>query len=280
MEEFRYSYIGCDDSLNRIQSITLRRSTNGGLTWTNVQYALYEYYGQGEDHGSVGDLKTVSRIGNVSNTLSGLGADYYRYYKDGEQNGFRHGLKYIFKTGDLLKLFEAAAEEDWLSMTDMQMAPYASMYFEYDNQRRVVKEKVDGGTQTFSFQYFMGSVSSSSSVWLSKTIETLPDGSQKTIYTNKDGNILLTSEQKSSNSNEPKIVNFYEYDLSGRESQHFTPDAINSYSEPIVPGLLTVNTFSDQGLIKVKEYYKGVAACSLHRNSFAMFSILSALSRA
>jgi hypothetical protein len=56
------------------------------------------------------------------------------------------------------------------------------------------------------------------------------DGSIKTVYTNHDGQILLTEEAASSSYYAEKVINHYVYDAQGNQIQHNTPEVISSYT--------------------------------------------------
>jgi hypothetical protein len=116
----------------------------------------------------------------------------------------------------------AAAVTNPLTASDTVVAQYATKYFEYDNSRRVVCEKVYGGTETSQFIFSAGSLSQNVNVWTQKTTETFTDGSYKSVYTNIDGQILLTEEAASNNSSAEHIVNHYVYDVRGKSdsAQH------------------------------------------------------------
>jgi hypothetical protein len=90
VESYLYSY-----SSGQIQCVTLRRSSNGGSSWTLLRRVAYTYYGAQETHGSLGDLKTATRQRYNGSSWVGDEVHYYRYYKSGQQHGFAHGLQYV-----------------------------------------------------------------------------------------------------------------------------------------------------------------------------------------
>jgi hypothetical protein len=153
--------------------------------------------------------------------------EVYRYYKAGETKGFTHGLKYIFEPADYARFVSAVTNP--LTVSDTVATQYATKYYEYDINRRVVLEKTEGGTLTDTIQYYEGIVSSDPNTWQSKTVETFADGSKKTVYTNQDGKTLLTDEASSGSYNAEHIVNHYVYDAQGNQIQHNTPEVVGSY---------------------------------------------------
>src|SRR5262249_40900997 len=60
----------------RPQTAPLRRSADGGRTWTTVRQVAYAYYGPGQPYGNVGDLLSATLRDGAGRALD---ADYYRY---------------------------------------------------------------------------------------------------------------------------------------------------------------------------------------------------------
>ncbi|MCL2623010.1 MAG: hypothetical protein FWD31_05015, partial [Planctomycetaceae bacterium] len=257
LEEILYAYTTCTDGIKRIQYATLRRSANNGVNWSDVKRVKYDYYGS-ENFGTAGDLKLATTQVLSGGVWVNTDIQYYRYYKAGESNkGFEHGLKYIFESGDYARF---AAATNPLTATDAVAAQYATKYFEYDANRRVVLEKTDGGTKTYTLAFYEGIVSSDLNTWQSKTVETFHDGSKKTVYTNQNGRTLLTDEASSGSYSAERIINHYVYDAGGNLIQHNTPDVITSYDEYTgYSSMLSVSLNSTKGLINKKQYYNNVS---------------------
>src|SRR5207249_2649919 len=93
-EEFAYSYISGGGNDGLLSSVLLHRRDNGGA-WGIVRKVSYTYYGNDENNGNLGDLKTATIKDAAGNTLE---TTYYRYYTqadiDNSANGYVHGLKY------------------------------------------------------------------------------------------------------------------------------------------------------------------------------------------
>ncbi|MCL2744619.1 MAG: hypothetical protein FWE67_12275, partial [Planctomycetaceae bacterium] len=253
-EELLYSYVHCSDNYTRISALVLRRSEDGGTTWNEIKRIEYTYYAGNEFHGSEGDLKfAVSKIKDGGNWVE-EGTHYYRYYKEGEAKGFAHGLKYILEPDDFARFLEMQV----IDALDSQLAPYASNYFEYDNQRRVVLEQIDGGQPASVFAYSEGVYSDNPNHWVSKTTETLPDNSVKIIYSSADGKTLLTDERPSLGAVGLQIVNHYVYDSDGNRIRHNTPESIESYQDYVwyeYCSELSVNIKPNEGLVHKSVYY-------------------------
>ena len=265
LEEMVYSYVTCADNIKRIQYVTLRVSSNNGQSWTDLKRVKYDYYGNSENYGSVGDLKTVISQATSGGAWVDLGTMYYRYYKNGQTGGFQNGLKYIFEWADYAKLALAGTP---FTMTDAQVAPYASNYFEYNRDNRPVLEKTTGGTHLSRITINTSTANDNPNYWWRKSTETFTNGTTKTVYTNTEGMVLLTIEPGSNGGNQ--IINHYVYDSQGRLIQHNTPEAIVSYQDNsgwdsyegyrdygYVPAISTTLKSND-GLIRKYQYYQDV----------------------
>lgn len=178
IESYLYSFTGPD-----LSSVLLRRSSDGGGSWSNVRQATYSYYGSGDDNGSPGDLKTA-----IVQTWSGsawhtIETYYYRYWTSGARGiGMPHCVKYVVNPRAYAAM--TAAGLDPTTATDAQVAGYADIYVEYDGQRRVTKEVVVGGQYTYTFAYTTNTSPDyfdDYNNWKMKTVETRPDGSTNTV---------------------------------------------------------------------------------------------------
>ena len=78
-----------------------------------------------------------------------------------------------------------------LVASDFQVSQYADFYFEYDSARRVTKEIVQGGSRTFTFSYSESANADGYNSWKTKTVETLPGGTQNIVYSNYAGQTML-----------------------------------------------------------------------------------------
>jgi len=183
-EAFVYVY----DSADRTTSVTLRRQL-GSSGWEDVLRAAYEYYDGLENFGSLGDLKRIRRQVPTDSGWSDAEITYYRYYVPGEEEGFVHGLKFVVEPATYAKM--VAASLDPLTVSNSILATYADNYFEFDGLDRVVLERIDGGSRTFTFAYTSSGFADGSNSWKTKTVETQPDGTQNVAYTNFLGQGML-----------------------------------------------------------------------------------------
>jgi hypothetical protein len=90
-----------------LQNVTLRRSTDGGGTWTTVRQVAYTYYGPGQPYGNLGDLATATLRDGAGRPLD---TDYYRYDTADDATGYVHGLKYVFGPQAYARLVAAVGD--------------------------------------------------------------------------------------------------------------------------------------------------------------------------
>ncbi|MCX5653733.1 MAG: discoidin domain-containing protein [Planctomycetota bacterium] len=234
-----------------------------------LRQLIYEYYGEDEDFGSVGDLKTVVTKDGSDQTLE---TKYYRYYKEEEANGYAGALKYSFEGPAFARLAHDFA--DPFEATDTQVAPYADCYQEYDSMHRVTKrvlagtgnDGTQGGQATYTYEYELNPTTPALTVnaWQSKTIETLQDGNTKTLYYNANGQVMLDVFENVPTTT--KWCTFYEFDAQGRQVLVAYPSAVTGYSEAYAALVHSPSAGNyeflddDAGLIVVTEYYGGTTA--------------------
>ena len=181
-----------------------------------------------------------------------------------------HLLKFIVNPESYEKLANDPNVSDPLTTSDFYVAQYADHYFEYDSQRRVTKESVQGGSRTYSFSYSQSAFADGYNLWKYKTVETLPDGDQNIIYSNYAGQTMFSVFK----SGDDEWLEFWKYDSSGRAILHANPSALTGYDEAKSDlldeqsgnyqymrdsdGFIDVMTYdSDSGYISVNKIKKG-----------------------
>lgn len=233
-----------------LSTVTLRRKVNSGA-WTNVSRANYVYYGYQETHGGEEDLKTVVTQTWDGSAWQSTGTTYYRYYpwflpssssssSSGGSGGStlnpqNHLLKYVLDPASYARM--VANGYDPLSVSDSVLALYADHYFEYDTQRRVTKEMVQGASQTFLFSYTESGFTNAVGSWQTKTVETLPDGTQNIVFTNYAGQVLLYVVRSGSD----EWATFSAYDANFHLILRASPSAVSDYDET-APDLVRFNS--------------------------------------
>lgn len=237
-EKFEYAYQDVGDLL--LSSVTLSRKVGAG-SWKNISRALYSYYGANEPYGLEEDLKTATTQQWDGSAWQDTGTNYYRYHKtltsgsssssssssSGGENGFAHQLKYILNKEAYNKLAADPNVSDPLTATDAQVAQYADFYYEFDEQRRVTKEMIQGGSRTFTFSYEESSFDDDYNTWKTKTTETLPDGSQNIVYCNYASQPML----KILKSGDDEWYEFFKFDDSANVILYASSSAISGYDD-------------------------------------------------
>jgi YD repeat-containing protein len=129
------------------------------------------------------------------------------------------------------------------------------MIVEYDSIRRVTKEVVDAGNQTYTFAYTSSSFSNDYNQWQTKTVEGLPNGAENIVYSNYAGQTMLKVYQSGSD----KWYVFHKYNASGNLIMTAESSAITGYDETS-PDLLkyvsgSYTYLNSTGLIYTYQYY-------------------------
>ncbi len=253
-ESYQYAY----DANDRIQSVTLVR---GG---TNIQKVEYAYYDGEENYGSLGDLKSSTRWEYIDDDWVERDVRYYRYYTSGEGNGFKHAMKYVLGPRAYQRMVDDGYN-DPTSATNAQVADYADNYFEYDANQRADKAVAAGGTRTYTFAYTTQEPANTDyNNWRTKSVETRPDGSTMTIYTNHVGQALLRELVKGDDGwTEYFVYGETGYPGEGKLVEHWTPAAVDSYvdnggtnnDEIVVTSTGEGEEYGHLGLIHVTDYY-------------------------
>jgi RHS repeat-associated protein len=268
-ESFLYTYMpgGTNDGL--LASVTLRRQVGAG-SWTAVRKVDYTYYDGTTSNGNAGDLEyaTVKDGGGTA-----LTTEYYRYWTTTGTGGYVHGLKYAFRPDSYARLAAWAAANSTTvpAATDSQVAPFADHYFEYVGSLRAAKEvakgagsSAGGGLGTFTFSYTLTTGSPSGiDDWNLKTVETLPDGNQNIVYTNRSGGVLLSSFKEVATGNQ--WITYNHYNSAGQVDWTADPSAVTGYDdshEDLLNFSLGASPYlrDDAGVFQLTDYYSSTTA--------------------
>lgn len=218
-----------------------------------VRCAQYSYYGEDDAHGSAGDLELVTIAEWDGAGWRPLNKTYYRYYKEDGGMGVAHGLRFVLSPLGYQRMEEEAITPELA--TNEQMASFAKHEFRYDPAtRRVLEETVNSGTANYGFQVTQSTFPDGFNSWKWKTVETLPDGNRRRIYTNFAGQVILSVfiEMQGNVETDRRWYDYRQYDGAGRTLLQAESSAVESYTET-VPGLVTLH--NTQGLIHLFEFY-------------------------
>lgn len=275
-ESLLYTYIsgGVNDGL--LSGVTLRRQPDGG-GWSTVRQVSYTYYDNGDANGNRNDLKTA-QVKDASNNV--LHTWYARYYKPDDATGFAGGLKYVLSPDSYGRA--GAALGNPLTATDAHLAPYADGYFEYDNESRVTKAIVAGagsgtGLGTYTYSYTKSSNADGYNSWKVKTVETLPDGNQNTVYTNAYGEVMLHVFKDVPNNR--SWLTYFQYDTKGRLILAANPSAVSGYSEGLAALVDGTYLNDNAGLISKFDFYTSTTATETTPGGVAGYAQRSKLQR-
>ena len=211
IDSFIYSYVGSGVNTGRLETITWTRSS------TNLQRVRYTYYDgtTNPSNGSLGDLQTAVVEEYDGSSWQTLHRSYYRYYVSSGSGGFVHGLKYVVGPEAYERMIaHTPTSIDPITATDTELNGFADYRFTYDSNQRVSVETVDGGAETYNFSYTANSnvgYTDDYNNWKIKTVEDRPDGSQRIVYTNYVGQVMLRDLRESTGSGAPRWIEYRRY---------------------------------------------------------------------
>lgn len=254
---FSYTYYDDLERLGLLESVTL--SVNG----RPVRRTSYDFYGLNAAHGPLRTLRNalVEELGEDGDWRT-IREEWLRYFTETTTGTWKYGIKLRLDAEGAAAARAAGILLD--SATDAALEPYASHTFVYDGQAngsgsgRVTSETVRGGEATYSFSWLTNATDplySAVNTWYRKSVETRPDQSQRTVYTNRGGSMILSILEEAG-AIPKKWYDYYEYDSDYHVIKHASSEAVQSVSEPAnASGILTVTLKTDAGLINLNDYY-------------------------
>jgi RHS repeat-associated protein len=232
-----------------VESVTLK------LQDKPVRRVRFTYYQSGDTGGNLDDLKSaiIEQYDVGTGSWRIVARKHYRYYLTGEPNGFASGLKLVIGATAYQQMLDAGLNPE--TATEAELFQFADFYYEYDAEKRVSLERLEGGRREYGFTYLVnGSNDGSPNLWLTKTVETLPDGSHNRVYTNAGYSVLVKILEEAATSRQ--WVDAYTYTELFRPATHAHPSAVASVTEPSGSGdALTVSLNAAEGLIEVTGYH-------------------------
>lgn len=267
IEAFAYTHAW----FGRLSEIILRRKEGTNL-WRDLQRVVFTYwstypgYWNEPDCGSGGDLRSAETFDWDGSAWQHTGTTYYTYYLQNDANGFVFGLKNVLGPdavarmvadgqaafGDFENAYYGAYGENYARSTlqvsaTADPAAYADHTFEYDSQRRVTRETIQGGTLTYQYAYTTSSHPDDAANWKTKTTETLPDGTERLVYSNAEGQTLLNVQHTATGD----WIEYAEY-TRGHRTLKAHPSAVVSYDDTQAD--LGVVLHTNSGLIELAGY--------------------------
>ena len=274
----RYTYTYTSGRLTEVKA-----ETKSGGTWaspTGVETAgkvEYAYYSS-ESYGDDGNLKLVT----MTTPLTDSGVDlvrkrYYRYWEgafNASTNPGHANLVKLVVDAEGLRRFdldevgagEPELDDGFLTASHESLKAYASSYFEYDSQHRIVEAWFNGecgcsgaGAGTYRYEYETnGSYSDGAGYdeeWKTRTIVEQPDGTYLTQYFDEAGQTLhsVTTDGDPDNTSPApnqwitKVVR----DAEGRVTKVHTPANITGYTHSTA----AITTSTSEGVIWVYDLF-------------------------
>lgn len=249
--DFTYDYYPDAPRGGLLRSVTLRVDGHA------VRRALYDYYVLGSTNGPEKTLAwaKVEEI-DATGIWQPLRERVYRYFQSSGSGAWLYGIRLMLDAQGVADARDAGY--DLSSASDADLVPYASHRFLYDDGGRVVEEFVRGGESHYQFDWMTRSTDpgfAAVNQWYRRCIETRPDASTYTVYTNRSGSPLFSILRDTETGNE--WAEFREYDSNHHRTILATPASIEAWSEPADPtGTLSVTLKDDVGLIHVETYYE------------------------
>ena len=219
-----YAYLASPNAnAGKLAKIDIRRGDN-----TLVRSTAYAYYDGTSASGRLGDLTSITVLDSAGGLLD---ARVYRYSSPAAGVSL---LEYTFDTDAVRRA--TAAGINLVTAAPGNVATYATDYYQYDSQKRIVRHDVQGGgcsscsngIGTYTYTYAKNPVSSAlvTSRWSTKTTETRPDGTQRIVYLNARTQPMLEVIRAQENGITTQIGTYTRYDASGLPIWRVSPSAL------------------------------------------------------
>jgi RHS repeat-associated protein len=219
-----YAYLTSPNAnAGKLAKIDIRRGDN-----TLVRSTAYAYYDGTSASGRLGDLTSITVLDSAGSLLD---ARFYRYSSPAAGVSL---LEYTFDTDAVRRA--TAAGINLVTAAPGNVATYATNYYQYDSQKRVIRHDVQGsgcsscsnGIGTYTYTYVKNPVSSAlvTSRWNTKTTETRPDGTQRIVYLNARTQPMLEVIRTQENGITTQIGTYTRYDANGLPIWRVSPSAL------------------------------------------------------
>ncbi len=245
-----YSYYQGGSRVDLMESATLR------VDGREVRRALYDYHDYADQHGPGRTLKS-SRVEEIDSlgVWQTLREYYYRYYKTTGAGAYAYGIKVYLDPNGVVAARAAGFDLD--TAADADLAPYAAIQFTYDADGRVTGETLRGDEAAYTFTWMVNSTDpgfSDVNTWYLRCVETRPDGSTQTVYSNRGGSQILGIREDTASGDH--WYDYRVYDADYHVTDAATSAAVQSVSEPATAAdPLTVTLKSAAGLIRVNTHF-------------------------
>jgi len=247
-----FTYVTTTDGMVHTQTVALSQFDATTSTWTKIRKLTYTYYVT-ESFGLPGDLKTIRTQywDTMAAKWSGNDTNYFRYYTDATH---AHQLKTVTLANAYAALSditgghpENASESSGASV---YIGNYTCFFYEYDANGRVTRQQVFGESNSSTTAPTLSTNAQGYNNWARQNVETRPDGSTNTIFTNYLGQTLLTDLYDPAT--QTHTMTYNRYDGTGRQVLTAEPSAVSGYNSSQAD--LGVS-FTSDGLVHETVYY-------------------------
>ena len=223
-EVHTYAYLPASDPQNagKVRQIDVTRGDG-----TLVRRVSFAYYGTGSSFGTSGDLMSVT-VRDATGSL--IDARHYRYTPAATGSL----LQYTFDTDAVRRA--TAAGVSLATATNAAVAPFATNFYAYDAQNRVVRHDKQGagcsactgGIGQFTYAYAPSTrpVTDANRDWRNRLTETRPDGTQRIVYANGRGQPMLEVIRTTTGGVTTQAGTYTRYDSRGLPVWVASPEAV------------------------------------------------------
>jgi RHS repeat-associated protein len=219
-----YVYLpGSDPNAGKVARVDVRRGDG-----TVIRSVSYAYAGGSSSFGTLGDLLSMT-VRDAAGTL--LDAQSYRYTTG---SGGQSLIQYTFDADAVRRATTAGL--DLAAATNAAVAPFATDFYAYDTQNRVIRHDAQGagcssctgGIGTFTYVYATNPrpLVGSNLDWRTKFTETRPDGTGRIVYSNARTQPMLEVIRTTENGITKQQGSYTRYDLRGQAIWQVSPEAI------------------------------------------------------
>ena len=282
-----YVYLpGSDPNTGKVARIDIRRGDS-----TLVRTTTFTYHDGTTSFGALGDLASMTTL-DATGAL--LDSSVYRYTPAASGQSL---IEYTFDTDAVRRA--TAAGINLATATNSAVAPFATDFFAYDAQNRVIRHDVQGagcssctgGIGTFTYAYATNPrpVLGSNLDWRTKSTETRPDGTERIVYANARTQPMLEVIRTTEGGVTKQQGTYTRYDARGQAIWQVSPEAIalpaNLADIEQYPDLLNevagnFQYISDSsGLIEVTNYATATTATATTAGSVDRFVSSTAVMR-
>jgi hypothetical protein len=220
-----YVYLpATDPNTGKVARIDIRRGDT-----TLVRSTTFTYHDGTTAFGTLGDLASMTTLDPAGAVLD---SSVYRYTTAPSGQSL---IEYTFDTEAVRRA--TAAGLDIATASNAAAAPFATDFFAYDANHRVIRHDLQGagcssctggiGTFTYSYAQNPKPVLGSNLDWRTKSTETRPDGTERIVYSNARTQPMLEVIRTTEGGVTRQQGTYTRYNARGQAIWQVSPEAIN-----------------------------------------------------